>query len=72
MTKLEFLISYITDDIIKEKDILSEDEVINFEWNNNNDKPLIYVLQLIINAIEEDQNVNVIVRKVNKYLDNNL
>lgn len=72
MTKLEFLISYITDDIIKEKDILSEDEVINFEWNNNNDKPLIYVLQLIIDAIEEDQNVNVIVRKVSKYLDNNL
>ena len=72
MTKLEFLKSYISDDIIKKKNILSEEEIINFQWNASKEAPLIHVLKLIIDEIEEGRSNRIIVRKVNMYLDNNL
>lgn len=72
MTKITLLETYLQDPIILENNILSADEVENIEWNFNRSIPLIDILKIVIEEIEQDNTPRTILRKVNSHLSNNL
>lgn len=69
MTKEELLKVYLSDNIVKEKNYLKNEDVNKIKWSDKDSSPLVTIIKLAIEGELSQESNGVTIRKINQLLN---